>query len=61
MENRNSQNSKLALNQALIVVFLVVGGIAIAAVACNYAGDIQLKFGSDGIHLQINGAKKLTE
>lgn len=46
------------VNQALITAFLVVGVTAVSAVAFEYSGEIQLKFGSDGIQLQVDGQDK---
>lgn len=49
------ERSKNVFNQAITTAFLVVGMIAISAVAFKYSGDIQLKLGPDGIQLQITG------
>lgn len=46
------------LNQTVVSVFIVVGAIVISAVAFNYTGKIQLKFGADGIQVQVDGAGK---
>lgn len=52
------ERSRSPLNQtvtAAIAAFLVVGGIAVSAVAFKYAGKIQFSVGPNGIQLQING------
>jgi hypothetical protein len=46
------------LNQALVSAFIVVGAIVISAVAFNYAGSINLKFGADGIQVQVDGGDR---
>lgn len=52
------EKPKITINQALVSAFIVVGAIAIAAVASNYSGNLQLKLGADGIQLGINGSKE---
>jgi hypothetical protein len=49
------QKSKNLFNQAFVAAFLVTGAVAVVAVARDYSGSIQLKFGADGIQLQITG------
>ncbi|MBD0264238.1 MAG: hypothetical protein ICV78_16360 [Tolypothrix sp. Co-bin9] len=49
------QKSKNFFNQAFVTAFLVTGAIAVTAVIVQYSGNIQLKFGADGIQLQITG------
>jgi hypothetical protein len=44
------------INQALVSISFVIGAIAIAAIAFNYAGKVQLKIGV--IQLQIEGDSK---
>jgi hypothetical protein len=45
-------------NQMVIAIFLAVSVIALSAITFNYAGKIQLTFGSDGLQLQIDGGEK---
>ena len=52
------EKPRLTLNQTLVSAFIVVGAIVISAVAFNYAGSINLKFGADGIQVQVDGASK---
>ena len=52
------EKPKLTLNQTLTSAFLVVGAIVISAVAFNYSGKIQLKFGADGMQVQVDGTKE---
>jgi hypothetical protein len=54
----NMEKPKLTLNQTLTSAFLVVGAIVISAVAFNYSGKIQLKFGADGMQVQVDGTKE---
>lgn len=51
------EKPNLTLNQTLVSAFVVIGAIVIAAVAFDYAGNIQLKFGADGIQLQVDGGE----
>ncbi|GAB4232516.1 MAG: hypothetical protein Kow00121_60670 [Elainellaceae cyanobacterium] len=51
------EKPNLTLNQTLISAFLVVGAIVISAVAFNYVGSINLKFGADGIQVQVDGGE----
>lgn len=46
------------LNQTLVSAFVVIGAIVISAVAFNYAGSINLRFGADGIQVQVDGGDK---
>lgn len=46
---------RFTLGQTLTVAFLAIGAIAVSAIVCNYAGNIELKFGADGIHFQVGG------
>lgn len=48
------EKSKITVHQTLASVFLVIGAIAVFAVAFNYSGKIQVKFGTEGVYLQIN-------
>lgn len=48
----------LPYGQVLISAFIVVGAIIISAVASDYAGSINLKFGADGIQVQVDGGEK---
>lgn len=48
----------LSHSHVLISAFIVVGAIVISAVAFNYAGSINLKFGTDGIQVQVDGGEK---
>lgn len=41
---------------AVFGAFGIVGTTAVLAVSSNYPGKLQLKFGADGISLQIEGA-----
>lgn len=52
------ERPRITLNQTLVSAFLVVGAIVISAVAFNYAGSINLKFGADGIQVQVDGGEK---
>lgn len=52
------EKTRFTLNQTLVSAFLVIGAIVISAIAFNYSGDVQLKFGADGIQVQINGEDK---
>lgn len=52
------ERPKLTLNQTLVSAFFVIGAIVISAVAFNYSGDIQLKFGADGIQVGVEGGEK---
>lgn len=52
------EKPRLTLNQTLVSAFIVVGAIVISAVAFNYAGSINLKFGADGIQVQVDGGEK---
>jgi hypothetical protein len=52
------EKTKLTLSQTLASAFVIVGAIVISAVAFNYAGSINLKFGADGIQVQVDGASK---
>lgn len=49
------EKSRNIFNLAFITAFLVVGIVAVSAVAFKYSGNLQLKFGADGIQLQIRG------
>ena len=52
------EKPRLTLNQTLVSAFVVVGAIVISAIAFNYAGSISLKFGADGIQVQVDGGEK---
>jgi hypothetical protein len=54
---RTTMKSFIDVNQTLSCVFLVVGVIALSAVAFNYPGSVHLKFGTDGIQLEMDAAK----
>jgi hypothetical protein len=50
--------NRITLNQTISSAFIVVGAIVISAVAFNYAGSISLKFGADGIQVQVDGGDR---
>lgn len=52
------EKPKSTLNQAVVSIFIVVGAVVIAAVAFDYTGKIQLRLGSDGVQLQVDGGGK---
>ena len=52
------EKQKFNLNQTLTTAIIVVGAVVAVTVAFNYSGDVQLKFGADGISLQIDGGEK---
>jgi hypothetical protein len=52
------EKPRLTLNQTLVSAFFVVGAIVISAVVFNYAGSISMKFGADGIQVEIDGGEK---
>ena len=45
----------LVIHQTLVIAFIVIGAIALSAIASNYAGSIQFRLGPDGIQLQMDG------
>lgn len=49
------KNSRNFVNQAFVTAFLVIGAVAISGVVFNYSGKLQIKFGADGIQLQLSG------
>lgn len=52
------EKPKNTLNQTVISIFIVVGAIVVTAIAFNYSGKIQLKFGPSGVELQVDGGAK---
>lgn len=55
--NWKVEKPKFAINQTVIAAFVIVGSIALTAIVSNYSGNLQLKFGADGIQLQIAGGR----
>lgn len=51
------ERQKSSVHQAFSTALVVVGAVAICAVGFNYSGKIQVKLGSDGLQLQVEGAK----
>jgi hypothetical protein len=47
----------LPIHQILVIAFVVIGTIALSAIFSNYAGSVQVRIGSDGIHLEMDGSK----
>jgi len=56
-EFQNHRSVKVSLYQTFVTAFIVLGIIAVCAVAFNYPGAISLKFGADGIQLEMDGGK----
>lgn len=48
------KKSQITVHQTFASVFLVIGAIAVFAVAFDYSGKIEVKLGAEGVHLQIN-------
>lgn len=49
------EKPKYSLNWMFATAFVVVGSVAALAIAFNYPGDIQLRFGTEGIQLDVDG------
>lgn len=52
------EKPKYSLNQMFVAAFVVVGSVASLAIAFNYSGNIQLRFGTEGIQLDIDGERE---
>jgi hypothetical protein len=49
------KNSRYAFNHIFLGAFLVIGAVAVSAMFLKYSGDVQIKFGVDGIQLHLTG------
>lgn len=47
--------NQFKIQSTIIVACLVAGVVATSAIAANYAGRVQLRFGADGIQVQVDG------
>lgn len=56
-EELEMQKPRFTINQTVITAFAIAGSIALTAIVSNYSGNLQLKFGADGIQLQIVGGR----
>lgn len=45
-------------SQVCVSAFALVGVIALGAIFSNYSGEIQFKFGVEGIQLHLDGTPK---
>jgi hypothetical protein len=50
--------AQLSIYKVFTGAFLAVTTIASVAVISGYSGNIQLKFGADGLQLQVKGLDK---